>query len=453
MTESTRTPTDSATRTPADSATRTPADSATRTLRVGALTRVEGEGALHVELRDGVPEVVELNIYEPPRFFEAFLRGRAYTEPPDLTARICGICPVAYQTSACNAIEDACGVSLDPELVALRRLLYCGEWIHSHALHIYLLHAPDFLGAPDVVTVARTHRADVMRGLALKKAGNRLQELVGGRSIHPVNVRVGGFYSVPTRADLRPMAEQLRRALDDALATVRWVAGFEFPDLSVDHELLALTGDRYPMENGTIARSGGPVFAVADFGDHVRETQVPHSTALHATLDGHRHLTGPLARYALNHHLLSPLAAQAAADAGLGAECRNPFRSIIVRAVEVVYAVEEALRIIEDYQRPARPAVPVEARPGVGHGASEAPRGLLYHRYEIDAAGRIAGAVIVPPTSQNQAAIEADLAQVVTAGEGLDDAALTTLCERAIRNHDPCISCATHFLTLTVDRR
>lgn len=424
-----------------------------RTLRVGALTRVEGEGALHVELRGGAAELVELNIYEPPRFFEAFLRGRAYTEPPDITARICGICPVAYQTSACNAIEDACGVTLDPELIALRRLLYCGEWIHSHVLHIYMLHAPDFLGAPDVITVAKTHRAAVERGLSLKKAGNRLQELIGGRSIHPVNVRVGGFYSVPTRADLKPMAEQLRRALDDALATVEWVSGFEFPDLHIEHEMLALTGDRYPLENGRIARSAGAAFPVSQFSDHVRETQVPHSTALHATLDGQRHLTGPLARYALNHDKLSPLARQAATAAGLGVECRNPFRSIVVRAVEVVYAVEEALRIITDYERPARPFVPVEPRPAVGHGISEAPRGLLYHRYRIDPDGLIAEADIVPPTAQNQAAIEDDLARVVVAGASLDDTALTTLCERAIRNYDPCISCATHFLTLTVDRR
>lgn len=424
-----------------------------RTLRVGALTRVEGEGALHVELRDGRPERVELNIYEPPRFFEAFLRGRSYTEPPDLTARICGICPVAYQTSACNAIEDACGVRLDPELIALRRLLYCGEWIHSHVLHIYLLHAPDFLGAPDVITIAKTQREAVERGLSLKKAGNQLQELIGGRAIHPVNVRLGGFYSVPTRADLRPMAEQLRHALDDALATVRWVAGFDFPDLTIDHELLALTGDRYPLEDGVIARSAGPSFPVSQFGEHVRETQVPHSTALHATLDGHRHLTGPLARYTLNYDRLSPLAREAAGAAGLGSQCRNPFRSIIVRAVEVVYAVEEALRIIENYQRPARPFVPVEARPGIGHGVSEAPRGLLYHRYEIDEDGLVAAAQIVPPTSQNQAAIEDDLTQLVTAQADLDDAALTTLCERTIRNYDPCISCATHFLTVTVTRR
>ncbi len=424
-----------------------------RTLRVGALTRVEGEGALHVELRDGMPERVELNIYEPPRFFEAFLRGRSYTEPPDLTARICGICPVAYQVSACNAIEDACGATLDPELIALRRLLYCGEWIHSHALHIYMLHAPDFLGAPDIFTVAREHREAVERGLALKKAGNRLMEVVGGRSIHPINVRLGGFYSVPSRADLASVAEQLRHALDDALATVIWVAGFEFPELRIEHELLALTGSAYAIEDGVIARSAGPAFGVAEFSEHVRETQVPHSTALHATLDGGCHLTGPLARYSLNYRQLSPLAREAAAAAALGTECRNPFRSIVVRAVEVVYAVEEALRIIDDYVAPPRPFVDVEARPGVGHGVSEAPRGLLYHRYEIDEAGLVTAAEIVPPTSQNQAAIEDDLVRVVISDAGLDDAALTAMCERTIRNYDPCISCATHFLTVTVDRR
>lgn len=424
-----------------------------RTLRVSALTRVEGEGALNVELRDGVPEVVELNIYEPPRFFEAFLRGRAYTEPPDITARICGICPVAYQTSACNAIEDACGVTLPPELVALRRLLYCGEWIHSHSLHMYMLHAPDFLGAPDIISVARDHRGAVERGLALKKAGNRLQEVVGGRAIHPVNVRVGGFYSAPTTADLKPMAEELRRALDHALAGVTWFAGFDFPDLTVDHEMLALTGERYALENGTIARSDGPAFGIEEFSEHVRETHVAHSTALHATLDGRPHLTGPMARYSLNRDKLSPLALEAAAAAGLGAECRNPFRSILVRAVETVYVVEEALRIIENYQRPAKPHVEVEPRPGVGHGWSEAPRGLLYHRYEIDADGKIAASVIVPPTSQNQAAIESDLHKVLLAGIDLDDAALTAMCERAIRNYDPCISCSTHFLTLRITGR
>jgi coenzyme F420-reducing hydrogenase alpha subunit len=425
-----------------------------RTLSVGALTRVEGEGALHVTMRDGAVDTVQLKIYEPPRFFEAFLRGRKYTEPPDITARVCGICPVAYQVSACNAIEDACGVTVDPQLVALRRLLYCGEWIHSHALHIYLLHVPDFLGYPDAITLARDRPELIERGLALKKAGNRLMEQIGGRAIHPVNVRLGGFYSVPAPAELRPLAEMLRGALDHALFTARSVAEFDFPDVEFDHELLALAEpDRYAIENGTISRSAGPTFAVSEFTDHVVEAQVQHSTALHATLDGGRFLTGPLARYSLNSSLLSPVARQAAADAGLGAQCRNPFRSIVVRAVEVVYAIEEALRIIAEYERPARAFVDVPFRAGVGHGVSEAPRGLLYHRYEIGDDGLVRAATIVPPTAQNQAAIEHEMAGLVAANLNLDDETLTALCEKSIRNHDPCISCSAHFLTLTVDRR
>jgi sulfhydrogenase subunit alpha len=426
----------------------------TRTLSVGTLTRVEGEGALHIATKDGELESVQLNIYEPPGFFEAFLRGRAHTEAPDLTARVCGICPVAYQVSACNAVEEARGVHVDDELAALRRLLYCGEWINSHALHIYLLHAPDFLGYPDIVNMARDHAAAVERGLALKKAGNRLMEFVGGRAIHPVNLRLGGFYSVPTRSEFRPIAELLRRALDDALTTVGWVSGFAFPDHEVEHEFLALTEPgRYPIDNGAIARSAGrPPFLLAEFTSHVAESQVPYSTALHATLDGGRYPTGPLARFSLNSAALSPVAAQAARRAGLSTECRNPFRSIVVRAVEVVYAIEEAWRIIDDYRRPPRPFVDVPAH-GTGHGVSEAPRGLLYHRYRMEDDGRIAAATIVPPTSQNQAAIEADLARVVSDYISLDDATLTTLCESLIRSYDPCISCSTHFLTLTVKRR
>jgi len=356
----------------------------TRTISVGALTRVEGEGALHVTLSGGVVESVELNIYEPPRFFEAFLRGRAYTEPPDLTARVCGICPVAYQISASNAIEDACGVTVPEELVALRRLLYCGEWIHSHALHIFLLHTPDFLGYPDGISLAKDRPDLIERGLAIKKTGNRLMEQIGGRAIHPINVRLGGFYSVPRKRDLDPLAEMLRRSLDEALDVLQLVAQFEFPDAESDHELLSLTaGERYPIENGTIKRSAGKPFNVADFSAHIVETQVKHSTALHATLDGQRYLTGPLARYSLNSAALSPIAREAATAAGLGTQCRNPFRSILVRAVEVIYAIEESLRIIAEYERPARPFVDVPARAGIGHGVSEAPRGLLYHRYEI----------------------------------------------------------------------
>jgi sulfhydrogenase subunit alpha len=424
-----------------------------RELIVSGLSRVEGEGALRITVRDGQVDRAELNIYEPPRFFEAFLRGRAYTEPPDITARICGICPVAYQTSACNAIEQACGAELGQPLADLRRLLYCGEWISSHALHIYFLHAPDFLGYPDAITLAQEHREIIERGLELKKTGNAILEFLGGRAIHPVNVRVGGFYRVPAPSELAPLAERLRPALDLALDTVRWAAALDFPDLELGHDLLSADDPgRYPIEGGSLRSASGLSFPASEFPDHVTEQQVPHSTALHATLDGRRYLAGPLARYSLNSSWLSPVARQAAAEAGLGPQCRNPFRSILVRAVEVVYAVDEALRIIGSYQRPDQPAVEVMPQAGTGHGISEAPRGLLYHRYTLDTAGLIRSAEIIPPTSQNQAAIEDDLRSVASANLGLDNNSLTSLCERVIRNYDPCISCAAHFLRLTVQR-
>jgi len=425
-----------------------------RQLEVGSLARVEGEGALRITVSGDTVERAELNIYEPPRFFEAFLRGRAYTEPPDITSRICGICPVAYQVSACNAIEQACGIDLDPPLADLRRLMYCGEWISSHSLHIHLLHIPDFYGYPDAIALATKHRDLVEQGLTVKKAGNTLIELLGGRAIHPVSVRIGGFYAVPARTDLVSLAEQLRRALDYAIDIAHRVACFEFPDVELDHGVLAATEpDRYAIESGDVHTSTGLRFPASEFPEHVVEQQVPHSTALHTLLDGAPYLTGPLARYTLNSRRLSPLARQVAADIGLGDECRNPFRSILVRAVEVVYALDEALRLIAGYVVPSRPAVPVAPRAGVGHGVSEAPRGLLYHRYDIDNDGIVGSATIVPPTSQNQTVIEDDLRRVVAANLDLDDAALTVLCERAIRNYDPCISCSAHFLDLQMMRR
>jgi len=425
-----------------------------RALTVGSLTRVEGEGAMHVRVVDGRVSDVRLQIYEPPRFFEGFLRRRGYTEPPDITARICGICPVAYQMSACLAIEDACGVRVDGPIADLRRLLYCGEWISSHALHIFLLHAPDFLGYPSVVELARDHRAIVERGLAIKKAGNAILETVGGRAIHPVNVRVGGFYRVPTRAEIAGLAAPVREALDAAIATVAWVAGFRFPDFEHDHELLALVEPgRYAVLDGALCTDRGLAFPVRSFEEHILEEQVPHSTALHASLAGRgRYLTGPLARYALSRAWLLPEAREAAEAAGLEPVCRNPFRSIVVRAVELVQALAEAIRLIDAY-RPFTPAaVPVPARPAAGYGATEAPRGTLFHRYEIDENGSIVSARIVPPTSQNQAAIEDDLRRFVQDRLDLDDHRLTHECEQAIRNYDPCISCATHFLDLTVER-
>ena len=423
-------------------------------LQVDTLARVEGEGAMRVEVRDGEVTDVELRIFEPPRFFEAFLRGRAWTEPPDITARICGICPVAYQMSSCLAIEAACGVTVPDEIRLMRRLLYCGEWLESHALHIFFLHAPDFLGYQSAIDMARDHREVVERGLRLKKAGNALMTLVGGRAVHPINVRVGGFYRLPTRAELDALRPALQQGLDEAVQTVALVAGFDFPDMEQSFEYLSLRSEHgYPLESGSVVSTEGSAFPVADFEQHVTEEHVERSNALHARLRGRDpYVVGPLARYALCSDQLSPVAQEAADAAGLGSDCRNPFRSIVVRAVELVHAFDEALHIIDAWAGAPAPAVPVPARAGEGHGATEAPRGLLYHRYRIDDDGTILDAQIVPPTSQNQPSIEADLRAFVQPRLHLPHEELTRQCEQAIRNYDPCISCATHFLDLQVVR-
>ena len=424
-----------------------------QTLQVGMLARVEGEGGMRIAFRDGAVEDVQLNIFEPPRFYEAFLRGRRYTEPPDITARICGICPVAYQMASCWAIESICGVEVTDAIRAMRRLLYCGEWIESHALHIHLLHAPDFLGYDSAIEMAADHKEVVERGLRLKKAGNDLMTAVGGRSIHPVNVRIAGFYRMPDVAALRNVRPSLERALEDAFETVRLVSTLDFPDLEQPYTYLALRSPvGYAIENGSVVTTAGTAFDVAEFPKHIVEEHVAHSNALHARLDGDLYVVGPLARYTLNFAQLSPACRDAARSAGLGETCRNPFQSIVVRAVEMAYAVEEAIRIIDSYAAGSAPAVTATPRAGEGCGASEAPRGTIFHRYVLDDAGIITDAQIVPPTSQNQASIEADLRRAATAWADLDDHALTHRCEHAIRNYDPCISCATHFLDLRVTR-
>ncbi len=429
---------------------------ARRTIRTDYLARVEGEGAMYVRLEGRDVREVKLRIYEPPRFFEALLRGRAFTEAPDITARICGICPIAYQMSAVRAMEDACGVTIDDGPIRdLRRLIYCGEWIESHSLHVYMLHAPDFLGYAGAIEMARDHRGIVEQGLQMKKVGNAVMAVVGGREVHPINVCVGGFYRAPGRAQLRALVDPLERARETALATVRWAAALPFPQMQLDPEHVALRdpGGDYPVDRGRIVSDRGLDIAPAQFDEQVVEEHVEHSTALHARIRARgSYLTGPLARYNLASAALRPLAHEAAREAGLGPTCGNPAQSIVVRAVELVQAADQALAIIDAYEPPVRPAVSVEPRRAVGHGATEAPRGLLYHRYEIDDDGSILDARIVPPTSQNQRVIEEDLRAVVERHVDLPDEELTLRCEQAIRNHDPCISCSTHFLELTVDR-
>jgi len=427
-----------------------------RTIKVDYLARVEGEGALFLKIRDNLLEEVKLKIFEPPRFFEGLLRGRQFTQAADITSRICGICPVAYQMSAIHAMENACGVQVEGTLRELRRLFYCGEWISSHALHIYMLHAPDFLGYDSAIAMAKDFPDIVERGLELKKIGNDIMKLMGGREIHPINARVGGFYKVPSSQELATLRQKLTHAHDLALKTVKWTATLKFPEFSQDYTFVALRPpDEYPMNEGRVTSNKGLDIDVSEFENHFEEQHIAHSNALHSVMQpGNRsYHVGPMARYALNYDRLPDDIKQAAQAAGLGPVCNNPFKSIIVRAIEVVYAVTEALRIIDDYSQPKQVAVNVKPRAATGFSTTEAPRGLLYHRYSIDNQGLIKDANIIPPTSQNQKMIEDDLSRFVQSCLKLPDNEIQYLSEQAIRNYDPCISCATHFLKLNIDRQ
>ncbi|MDZ7595402.1 MAG: nickel-dependent hydrogenase large subunit [Thiobacillus sp.] len=423
-------------------------------IHVPVLARVEGEGALDLRIDDGNITQLRLRIFEPPRFFEKFLEGRHYTEIPDMVARICGICPVAYQVTAAQALEALFGVELDPWARAMRRVFYCGEWIQSHSLHIHLLAAPDFFGCSSAIELAKIAPDEVRRGLRIQALGNELMDLFGARSVHPVGVRIGGFHGAPPLARVREVREKLRAALPEAEALIRWTAGIAVPqdDQAFVSVAMRHAGD-YAIERGLIGTSDGLRIEADAFDAHFAEQHQAHSTALFSSYHGQPYLVGPLARLNLNHERLPEPVKALLAESGLVLPNRNLFHSLVARAVEILLALYEALRLLDAYRVPDSPWVPVSPRAGVATSCTEAPRGLLWHRYEMDDDGRVVNARIVPPTSQNQARIEADL-RLSLLNFGLDhpDDALRLHCEKVIRNYDPCISCATHFMRMNVER-
>ena len=427
-----------------------------RTIVVDELARVEGEGALDVKVEGGVITNIKFRIVEPPRFFEALLRGRMYSDAPDITARICGICPIAYMLGAINAMEDAFDIVPSAPIKRLRRLIYCGEWIESHVLHSAMLHAPDFLGLADAFLIAKVNPDLVKTALRLKKLGNTILEVVGGRAVHPVNLKVGGFYRTPRKADIKGLESELDWAIGASVELLQAFAGFDYPDFEQDYLCVSMRHpDEYAIQEGNIVSSRGLDIRVADFPKHFYEEHVEHSNALHGrTREGEPYLVGPIARYNNNFEQLSDYAKEMAEKAGLPRIVRNPYQSILVRMVETLYVCEEALKIVRDYEEPAAPAVEVDVHAGAGAGAgvTEAPRGICWHHYSLNDTGRILNATIVPPTAQNQPQIEDDLRGVVQANLDLDDEDLKWRCEQTIRNYDPCISCATHFLKLRIDR-
>ena len=426
-----------------------------KNIEVPALARVEGEGGLFIGLENGKAVEVRLDIYEPPRFFEGFLRDRFLQEVPDITARICGICPVAYQMSSAFALENALGIKVVPQARALRRLMYCGEYIESHALHIYMLQGPDLLGKESALELAAVAPDVVKNALRLKKIGNEILKAIGGRSVHPVNVCVGGFYSWPEKKSLQDLLPDLEWGLNAAIDTVKWAITLPYPDLEIDYEFVALHHpDEYGVIEGEIWSSHGSKISISDYETRYIEEHVKQSNALHShTVDRNTYLVGPLARLNLNHEQLLPNAQKALKDSGIQLPLKNPYKSLIARAIELVQFYEEAIQLVNEYN-PSGPAhIELKLKAGEGSGATEAPRGLLYHRYIIDDKGMVQFAKITPPTAQNLPRIEADLFELAPKITSLPEAEATLIAEHLVRAYDPCISCATHFLKLNVEEK
>jgi len=413
---------------------------------VREIARVEGRGGLYVRVERGELKELRLDIYEPPRFFEALLVGRNHREIPDLLARICGLCPASHQMAAVYAIEQAWGVEVDEGVRALRRLMRCAEWISNHASNVYYFALPDFFGCRDILELARKRRDLVKLGLRVKKVGDDLMAVLGGRAVHPISLCVGGFYLVPSEGKLRRMAGPLREVAKEA--EERFPA-LEFPEFEADIELLSLrSGVEYPMNFGRIISSRGLDVSTEEFRGRIAEIQVPHSTSVHVRMgDGRAYLTGPLARVSLNGDMLPP---ELKGYTGL-VDARNPYTSTAARCIEILYALGEALRIIEEYKKPPRARADVRPRGATAVWALEAPRGMLHHTYELGDDGKVLYARIIPPTEQNLANIEENLKILVSKYGLRSKRDLILKCEMMIRSYDPCISCATHSMRVEVD--
>ena len=421
-------------------------------IHVPALARVEGEGALYIGVEDGSVKEIKVQIYEPPRFFEGFLRGRFLQDVPDITARICGICPVAYQMSSVRALENAMGMSVSPQTRLVRDLMYCGEWIESHVLHIFMLQAPDLTGHDSALSLAAVAPDVVKNALRMKKIGNQILKIIGGRSVHPVNACVGGWYSWPSVEELRALKPDLEWGLEQALWAVGWANTLPYPQLELDYEFVAMhRDDEYAILDGDILSSRAGRITEQEFESNYLEQQVRHSNALQSrTAGGQTYLVGPLARLNLNFDQLGAKAKKGANEIGIKLPLQNPYKSLLARAIETVEVFDRAIRLIGEYSPNGSSATPLKLKAGRGAAATEAPRGLLYHRYDLNEQGLVQQAKIVPPTAQNLGRMEADLWELAPQLLKMPHEEATLTAEHLLRSYDPCISCATHFLKLKV---
>jgi coenzyme F420-reducing hydrogenase alpha subunit len=425
-----------------------------KTIKVDYMARVEGEASLILEVEGNQLKDLTLDIYEPPRFFQGFLVGRKYDEVPDIVARICGICPAAHELTAIQALEDAMSINVSQQVRDLRRMLALAQDIQSHALHIYMLALPDYLGYESAIAMAADHKEAVQRALRLKKLGNDFTALIGGRAVHPVTAVVGGFTKIPTPEQLADMADRLHAAMDDAEATVELVSTIKIPayvPANPEHVALRHPID-YPVNEGRLASTRGLDISAREYRSFIQENHVPPSHALHSSIVGRgSFLVGPLARINLNTDRLSNRAKLAAKKTGRRFPDYNPFASIHARAVELVQFIEDAQALIERYEGRPEPVIH-QVRAGTGAAFTEAPRGTLYHSYRVDAMGIVEAADIVSPTAHNAFNLENDLKAYAAGLLSLPEPELQLKCEMMVRNYDPCFSCSAHFLKLDVRR-
>lgn len=424
-------------------------------IKVPFITRLEGEASLELSSNGDQLEKLHMKIFEPPRLFEQFLVGKSYSEVPELTARICGICPMAYQLTSILALEKLFQVEVEPAITQLRRIMNLAEWIQSHALHIHFLALPDFLGFSNGLEVAKAHPDIFQRGIKIQAFGNQILTLLGGRSVHPIGLKVGGFEGLPKLDQLRALQQKAKQTAQLAEALVTFCSSLERPDYPQQFDYVSLASTHnYPINHGQIVSASGLSITAAQYPDYFAEHQEPHSTALYSLLNGKDYLVGPLARFNNNFAVLDSDSQRLAAQVGIKGKSLNMYDSMVIRAIEIYYACREIEHILANFTAPDAAFVPVTMQAGIASHATEAPRGLIYHRYEIDDQGRVKNCTIIPPTSQNQARIEQDLKDSVQQfGLSHSDEELKQFCEQLIRNYDPCISCSTHFLTLKVNRR
>lgn len=421
-------------------------------INVQHITRVEGHGNIVVNTKDGTLEKCEFEVVESPRFFEAMLRGRRWDEAQHITCRICGICSVGHTTASLNATEAAFGIQPSEQTILLRRLLFHGEMIQSHILHVYFLVAPDLLGVGSVVPLAETHTEVVLRALRMKKLGNEICRVLAGRHVHPCGAVVNGFTKLPTEKDLLDLSQQLVDTIPDLEATAELMSTLELPDFERETEYISLKhSQEYAFARGeVIVSSDGDTTDIQNYREKVKEYIVPHSTAKHAKANRDSYMVGALARMNNNYDQLTPMAKSVAEMLGLSVPCYNPFMNNVAQVVETVHCVEDGIQVIDQILAKGLKEEDrsVEVKAGTGVGAADVPRGTLFHEYTYDENGVITDANCIIPTGQNYANLELDMRALVPQIIDRPEEEISHLLEMLVRAYDPCISCSVHLLNV-----